>query len=81
MEEQLAKQAQEAGGSFERGELSLSSARQEELLTEDGGSSEGEIEVETDPAESMSERPDGAADVESSSARPPPRTPSDHSEL
>ena len=46
VEERLAKQAQEAGGSFERGELSLSSIRQEELLTEDGGSSGGETETE-----------------------------------
>ena len=66
MEERLAKRAQEAGGSFERGELSLSSARQEELLTEDGGL-EGETEAETEPAESLREGYDDAVDSGSSS--------------
>ena len=45
MEDELSREAEEAGGSFERGELSLSSNRQEEILAE------AELEPEDTPAE------------------------------
>lgn len=49
VEEKLSKEAREAGDRFEKGELSLSSGRQEEMLAhgptqEDGGQTENRAE-------------------------------------
>ena len=46
----LSREAEEAGDSFKRGELSLSSGRQEEMLAQDGG----ELHIEADAGESES---------------------------
>jgi len=79
VEERLAKQAREAGGSFERGELSLSSSRQEEMLTEDVGVPLGEAEPEE---EAVSDAPDSIiGGGQPSDSERVVRTPGDHTEL
>ena len=51
MEEKLAREAQEAGDSFEKGELSLSSGRQEEILAQDAAP-EADTETDSSPGRS-----------------------------
>jgi len=78
----LARLAQEAGGSFERGELSLSSSRQEEMLTEAGGVSPPEgTEAEGEFVGTVSDTPRSELDVRPSSSEPTTRSQNDHGEL
>jgi hypothetical protein len=82
VEEQLARRAQEAGGSFERGDLSLSSSRQEEMLTESGQVSPEGLEDERElPVGTISDTPLSAVDKEPSSSESTVRTRNDHIEL